>query len=151
MCLNTHLEPWLRSGMECFIHSVDFKKTNKMVKVFTSTSSWAMVPDLLRKKGGFQLSILFWYQLMHSTRSDQSPSITSTMTGLLAFASLIRMGHYSGRLVLFNHGWLRRQLCWKKTKWLRVWRQNETQISNIFTLTSNFKLQASRTENKQLN
>jgi hypothetical protein len=118
-CLNFSMKPRsLKSGSRRgrLFNSLAFKTAlNLVAQVIVSTSSCPMVTGLLREIRVGQLSMTISSPLMHSTRSDRSPS--TTMTALWASPSLIRMGHYSGRLdALLVHGLRRRQCCWQRTK-----------------------------------
>ena len=142
-CLNSQVRQWSERCCKktvLFIHSLALKTTMKMVKVIYSTSSLTIIPDLLREMSG-QLITPLWYQLMQSARSDQSPS-TTTKTALKASATLIRMGHYSGRLdiliqMMSMSKW--RHCCLLRAKSLWVWLLNFGVVGNLLTLTFNFR------------
>ncbi len=101
------------------VNSTALKTTANKVQVGVTTSSCSMVPGLLREIRVLKLGTHLCYQPTRITRSDQSPS--TTLSALMASPSLIRMGHYSGRLerlIKSMKEW--RQLCWQRTKLLWV-------------------------------
>ena len=113
------------------IQITPLSSTNEYRKYLNTLTKEELLPHVYLN----YLAIMFGGQMMKSKILDLSASTTLTLSR--ASPSLIRMGHYSGRLeLLIIQGWRRKQCCLLRTKSLWVWLPNFTQITNLCTLTS---------------